>query len=123
MNPVAFTPVPDAAVPRSRHIDSQLGEEYSILSVLTRDTRLFLSCVTHDIKIGRGDYSKQLVIHAQGEAPVVGAPVKRKRLGGNGIALIWANRTGRVTGGGFTTAAVPADWRQPTLTVEFGEVK
>jgi hypothetical protein len=110
------------AVPRSRHINNQVGETYSILAVITRDAGLFARCTTHDITIGRGDYSKALVIHSQGDAPAVGAVCKRKRIGGNGIALIWSDASGRVTGGGFTTAAVPPDWRQPVVA-EFGEVK
>lgn len=31
--------------------------------------------------------------------------------------MIWADASGRVIGGGFTTAAVPADWRKPAKSV------
>jgi hypothetical protein len=106
MNP---TPQVNPAIFRSRRIEAQVGEDYTVLAVSTRDVSLFAGCVTHVIKIGRGAYSKQMIIHAQGNAPAVGAPCKR--MGGNGAALIWADTTGTVTGGGFTAAAVPSDWR------------
>lgn len=93
-----------------RQIDAMEGETYTVLVIVTRTSTLFPGCVIHDMEIGRGAFTQRLVIHAQGEAPSVGSVVKRKRVP-DGFAIIWADESGKVIGGGFTTAAVPRDWR------------
>lgn len=81
MQSISLTPVTDTAVPRRSHIDHQIGEEYSILAVAARPS-WFQGCACHEVTIGRGTYVKALVINSQGEPPVGGTKVKRKRLGG-----------------------------------------
>lgn len=86
------------------------GEEFTILAVTSGESQ-FSGCTRHTVLIGKDDYQKTLDVHAQGLPPVVGSACRRKRLGGNGVALIWDGRDGRAIGGGFTLAAVPPDWR------------
>ena len=72
--------IPNGKSPVRRQIDAMEGDEFRIAAVSTRDVSLFAQCITHDITIKKPGFGKALVIHAQGDAPVVGAAVKRKRV-------------------------------------------
>lgn len=96
-----------------RQIDTMEGDDLTISAVVTAGSSIFPVCVRHEVTIEKPSYSKTLILHCQGEPPFAGAQLKRKRLS-DGFAIIWADTAGRVIGGGYTTGAVPKDWRVPT---------
>lgn len=99
---------------KARAIDLLEGKSVKLTAIATRPDSLFPGCLTHDIEITAGGMVDKMVIHSrpdQGQPPTLGAGGKRKRMGRFGFALLWADADGLVNGGGFTTGAIPADWR------------
>lgn len=95
-----------------RQIDAMEGDDFTISAAVTQGTSIFPACVRHEVTIEKPGFTKALVLHGQGEPPVAGMEAKRKRVS-DGFAIIWADAAGKVIGGGYTTGAVPRDWRVP----------